>query len=369
MATGTASLIERNNATGHYTVQCTHTFESSWKTQLVINTSSAAHNAGTQIASGSGVKKLTGTKEYTGQSYGQTTVTATWYFWVQGNSWQRADSASFSQNVPACQFTVTFDANGGNTPSMAGKTVTYGSTYGALAVCTRTGYTFAGWFTAADGGTQITGADTVAITADTTLYARWTANSYTGTFDLRGGKIGGSGENQTRTETYDAAWVLPPDPTRAGYTFSGWYTAPTGGTQVTGETIYAGAGPQTLYARWTGNAYTCSFDARGGTVSPGSKSVTCGSAYGELPVPERSGYAFLGWYPTIYSESRITETTTVTATADHTIYARWEAMSVLHLAENGEAKTVTDIQVVDGGTVRNIVGCWSVENGVVRQGV
>ena len=202
-----------------------------------------------------------------------------------------------------------------------------------------------------------------------TLYPFWTANTYTGTFNLNGGKISGSTENQTKTETFDSAWVFPADPTRNGYTFAGWYTAASGGTRVQSGDLYTTAGPKTLYAHWTGNTYTCTYDARGGTVSPAGKSVTVGEAYGELPTPERSGYRFLGWYPTVYSETPITAETTVTATADHTIYARWEAMSVLHLVDNGTARTITNIQVVENGTVRNIVGCWSVEDGVVHQGV
>ena len=264
---------------------------------------------------------------------------------------------------------MTFNKNGGNTPSKASMSVTYGSAYGTLATCTRTGYTFAGWYTAASGGTQVKSTDTVAITANRTLYAHWTANTYTGTFDLRGGKIGSSTASQTKTETYDSAWVFPADPTRAGYTFAGWYTAASGGTKVESGDLYTTAGPKTLYAHWTGNTYTCSFDARGGTVSPGSKSVVCGGTYGELPTPERSGYKFLGWYPTIYSETPVTAATAVTATANHTIYARWEAMSVLHLVDNGTARAITNIQVVESGTVRNIVGCYSVESGRVRQGV
>lgn len=299
----------------------------------------------------------------------KTTSAAYWYQSEQGDTLTYYEGLDATVSWSAMTLTVTFNKNGGNTPSQASKSVTYGAAYGTLPTCTRTGYTFAGWYTAASGGTKITSASTVSVTANQTLYAHWTANTYTGTFDLRGGKIGGSGENQTKTETFDSAWVFPADPTRAGYTFAGWYTAASGGTQVTGETIYSTAGPQTLYARWTGNTLTCSFDARGGTVSPAGKSVVCGETYGALPAPARSGYRFLGWFPTIYSEEAVTDATPVTATGDHTIYARWEAMSVLHLAENGTARTITNIKVVENGTVRDIVGCYSVENGEVHQGV
>jgi uncharacterized repeat protein (TIGR02543 family) len=53
--------------------------------------------------------------------------------------------------------------------------VTYGSTYGTLPSTSRTGYTFAGWFTASSGGSQVTSSSTVTITSNQTLYAQWTA--------------------------------------------------------------------------------------------------------------------------------------------------------------------------------------------------
>jgi uncharacterized repeat protein (TIGR02543 family) len=63
-------------------------------------------------------------------------------------------------------YTVTFNQNGGNTPSSSSITVTYGSTYGTLPTCSRTGYTFEGWYTATSGGTKIQSTTTVNITAN-----------------------------------------------------------------------------------------------------------------------------------------------------------------------------------------------------------
>lgn len=81
-------------------------------------------------------------------------------------------------------YTVTFNANGGNTPSPTSKTVTSGSTYGTLATCTRNDannyrYTFAGWYTAASGGTQVTSSTTVSLSGAQTLYAHWTSTLLT----------------------------------------------------------------------------------------------------------------------------------------------------------------------------------------------
>lgn len=62
----------------------------------------------------------------------------------------------------------------------------------------------------------------------------------------------------------------------------------------------------------------------GGSVTPAKKVVTSDSPYGELPVPTRSGYAFVGWYTANTGGSKVTADTKVSNPADHTLYARWE---------------------------------------------
>ena len=115
--------------------------------------------------------------------------------------------------------------------------------------------------------------------------------------------------------------------------------------------------------------FTVTFDPGQGTTPTASKPVTYGEPYGDPPVPVRSGYAFLGWFTDPDDGTEIEATDTVSITADTTLYAHWEAMSILHVAEGGETKTVTNIQAVEGGTVRKVIGCYSVQDGVVRQGV
>jgi uncharacterized repeat protein (TIGR02543 family) len=71
-------------------------------------------------------------------------------------------------------YTVTFDAQSGTAPSPLSKSVTYGSTYGALANTTRAGYLFGGWWTGSGGtGSEIIFSSTVAITSAQKLYAKW----------------------------------------------------------------------------------------------------------------------------------------------------------------------------------------------------
>ena len=94
-------------------------------------------------------------------------------------------------------------------------------------------------------------------------------------------------------------------PSKTGYTFGGYYTATNGGgTQLINasgnitssftNTLYNNN--VTLYAKWTPNNYTVTFNANGGSVSTANKSVTYGSTYGNLPTPTRTGYIFIGWF-------------------------------------------------------------------------
>ena len=69
------------------------------------------------------------------------------------------------------------------------------------------------------------------------------------------------------------------------------------------------------------------FDAQGGTVSPKTKEVTADSTYGPLPTPTSTNadFTFTGWYTEPTLGTKITEDSIVTATENHTLYARWES--------------------------------------------
>jgi len=168
--------------------------------------------------------------------------------YAAGASYTTNASATLYAKWTANTYGVTFSANGGGTPSPTNTLVTYGSTYGTLATVSRTGYTFSGWFTAPSGGTQITSGTTVAITSVQTLYAQWTANSYTVSFNANGGD---TPSPASMSVTYDSTYGTLATVMRAGYTFNGWFTAASGGTQITSGTTVAITAAQTLYAQWT----------------------------------------------------------------------------------------------------------------------
>lgn len=197
-------------------------------------------------------------------------------------------------------YTATFNGNGGSTPSPSSITKEYNVALGTLPTCTRTGYTFLGWYTASSGGTKIS--TTTVVTKDITYYAQWSINSYTLTFNPNGGTV----TPTSKDLEYNSAYGTLPTPTRASdaqytYTFAGWYTAATGGTQVTATTKMA-AKDTTIYAHWTSNtrSYTVSYQTTYGTLNKTSQSVAYNSKGScTLTMPDNTAeftYTFVGWY-------------------------------------------------------------------------
>ncbi|MDP2091024.1 MAG: InlB B-repeat-containing protein [Candidatus Gracilibacteria bacterium] len=103
------------------------------------------------------------------------------------------------------QYTVTFNANGGGTPSPATKAVNYNTAVGTLATTTRSGYTFNGWFTATSGGTAIT--TSTVVTANVTWYAQWTSSTQYNNLYYSCGLYGDPYFSQRCSSTYGAGWV------------------------------------------------------------------------------------------------------------------------------------------------------------------
>lgn len=116
-----------------------------------------------------------------------------------------------------------------------------------------------------------------------------------------------------------------------GYTFVGWFDndACSGSVKSKDNPFVAGTTTETTtwvyYAKFSPNSYTLTFNANGGSVSPASKSVTYDATYGELPTPTRDGYTFDGWYTAATGGNKVSATTTVQTTSNHSIYAHWTA--------------------------------------------
>ncbi len=98
---------------------------------------------------------------------------------------------------------------------------------------------------------------------------------YTVTFNANGGNI----ENTSKTVEYNKEYGELETPTRAGYTFNGWYTQQEGGTQIISTTKYTIQENQTLFAHWTIKEYisdglTMYFDGKNNTGNENDKSAT-----------------------------------------------------------------------------------------------
>ncbi|MDQ0476855.1 YDG domain-containing protein [Chryseobacterium sp. MDT2-18] len=182
-------------------------------------------------------------------------------------------------------FKVTYNGNGNTTGSAptdaanyaSGATVTVLGNTGSL---TKTGYTFGGWNTLADGtGTNYTaGFGTFSITANTSLYAKWNINKYNVSYSGNGNE--GGFAPATQNGDYNTGINLASNSgglTKLGFTFNGWNTNAAGtGTHFNANTTYTIPASDTpLYAEWVSNAPSLSYT---GTLS--ALSTVYGTASG-----------------------------------------------------------------------------------------
>jgi uncharacterized repeat protein (TIGR02543 family) len=197
---------------------------------------------------------------------------------------------------------------------------------------TRTGYTFAGWKTVASGtGTSYSNSQNVTITTGLTLYAQWTANTYTVTYSANGGT--GTAARATDSFTVDTtALTLPTRGSlvKTGFTFAGWSETANG--QVIQGT-YTPTASVTLYAVWDAATFNITYNtnlATGGSPSATSGTYTTGGTAINLATQStmvRSGYTFDGWSTTRNDAStKITNSGSYTITSSVILYALWNAV-------------------------------------------
>lgn len=224
-------------------------------------------------------------------------------------------SSNFGTTV---KYTVTYVANEGN----CGQSVGYSTSVSAavtLPTPTRSGYIFAGWYTAAEGGTRIGGAgDSYTPSSNITLYAQW-GKPCTVTYNANGGNC------DTDSERYNGTALTLPAPIRDGYWFIGWYDAAEGGSKIgDAGAAYNPGGEITLYAHWQeAIKYTVTYNANGGEC--GTASATYEGTALVLPTPTKIGSKFLGWYNAASGGTKIGDAgEAYIPTADVTLYACWE---------------------------------------------
>ena len=164
-------------------------------------------------------------------------------------------------------------------------------------------------------------------------HARFSDITYAGTFDANGGSGGGT-FHYSANETFGSK--MPPNPTRQGFRFVGWFD---GATEITPSTVWTWTTDKTFQAKWASSSHTLTFDANGGTVSPGSKIVYEGVEVGSLPEPSKPGWFFDGWWTLPEGGTSVYESTTYSWTSDTTVYAHWtldEQYTITFDAQGGE---------------------------------
>ena len=154
------------------------------------------------------------------------------------------DSETPTEKVNAASFTVTFHPGDGATVSPESKRVTNGYAYGKLPAPEKNGYAFQGWVNSA--GIRISANTVVNLTADQTLYAVWSVQTYDVTFDANGGTVGVPGVEIPIGGNYGEL----PRPIRNGYVFDGWHTLPRGGERILSYEKLTRLENHTLYAHW-----------------------------------------------------------------------------------------------------------------------
>ena len=213
--------------------------------------------------------------------------TGSYFMWLDGNGNSYAPGGSVPADVTeltvqwtAPTYAVTLNTNGGTINNGNVTSYTYGVGATLPTDVTRTGYTFKGWYY----NENLTGSPVTAIsnieTGNKEYWAKWEINQYTVTVKPENGEA-----DITITQDYGTAIAAPADPTREGYTFTGWdrdipATMP--------------AENMTVTAKWKVNQYTITFDTNGGSeITPITQDY--GTAITAPANPTREGYTFIGW--------------------------------------------------------------------------
>ena len=268
--------------------------------------------------------------------------------WFAGNREWSFDTDTVTSNVVLIamwvedstpRYTVTFDTDGaGNLPQ---QTILFGNKVTRPATPVKSGYTFDGWYL---GDKQwIFELDTV--TSNITLTAKWAlieeeSGEYTVTFDTAG-----AGAIPSQTVAAGGLVTRPENPTKSGYTFSGWFL----GSNVWSFSTDTVNSNITLKAKWTENApqltsYTVIFDSDGGS-KVSAQSIKAGGKIMMPAEPTKEGHSFSGWYNGTKKWSFDNDT----VNSDITLTAKWKVVQEPSVPETPVTHTVSF--VIDGQTV------------------
>ena len=283
-----------------------------------------------------------------------------------GNHYELGGSYNLTGNITlyaewtAIEYTITYDGNNNTSGTAPVHTTGYGTVniangHGTLV---RTGYTFGGWNTQADGlGITHAIGSSYDLQADVTLYAIWTPIEFTITYN---GNNKTSGTVPSHTVGHGSVNLAMNSGTlaRTGHSFTGWNTAADGsGTHYDLNDPYNLTADITLYAEWPDLVYTLTFDGNTANTGIGPTSV---SGYGNKTIPGnlgslvKTGYIFKGWNTAANgSGTRYTAGMIFDLVADTTLYAEWELIPAIAYDPNGAhgGSTPGDIPVGNPVTI------------------
>ena len=248
-------------------------------------------------------------------------------------------------------YVVTFDVNGHGTAPEA-KQIVAGEKAEKPKDPVAAGWTFGGWYREKECA-NAWNFDVDPVTANTTLYAKWSGVVCTVTFDANGhGKAPGA-----QTVSYGGKLTRPDDPAADGWVFGGWYRDKsfTSAWSFDTHTVMADA---TLYAKWTEVAppvyYTLTFNPNGHGEAPAAQPVLEGGTAVKPDDPAADGWTFGGWYKE-RACANAWNFDADTVTADTTLYAKWSGIPgvtelTVHFDANGHGEAPADVTVTAGET-------------------
>lgn len=179
-----------------------------------------------------------------------------------------------------------------------------------------------------------------------TLYAGWQITGKILEFDTQGGS-----EMEPAIGDNGASYSGPTEiPTKAGCRFLGWYTDDTLETPVNWSTFTFGS-LSVVYAKWTADTFTVTFNANGGTFTGGATTVTVTDLYG-TPVtaptpPTQTGVGFNGWYYDAALTQPVDMSTFTIPSSSIQVYAKWseDVRNIIFNAQNGTDPVVLTVDV------------------------
>ena len=245
-------------------------------------------------------------------------------------------------------YTVTLHLNGGSLKDGQAEVDSYKSgTEITLPIPERAGYKFGGWYESDDfSGSPITKIPATA-TGNKNYYAKWTISEENGDTDKPDDKAeiylvyfyvnyGDADKPFQSVEVKHGTAVAKPstDPKREGHDFTAWYE------DANGKKEYDFTKPVTksfsLYAQWKAKTYKVTLNLNGGKIASGANitSYTYGKG-ATLPVLEKSGYVFMGWYNNASFEGEQITKITTSDFGDKTYYAKFTQVTSLNVTSVG----------------------------------